>query len=266
MAIGAYSVVRFADSLRDERINLGIIVWHPYQGFSHIIPKALDRAKTINPWLDSDDVKRQMAFLKHELDSDGVDGVATLTKLSSTLREGFQVSVPYPTRLSGAKECADHLFHLLVAKFDRTDKAAEVELPIQQKLTSDLRSVSHQIDPRAIVQDMGERHIAQVRVNIGIRTFVHDRDYLWRMVSLNTRTDDQISRAKATAMDILKIKGLTEFDRYRQAVAVLTPAKTGGESFAEANRWLNDQADNVVAFRNPNEIPGLIAGVFQQAA
>jgi hypothetical protein len=266
MAIGAYSVVRFADSMRDERVNLGVIVWHPHQGFSWIIPKSLDRAKAVNPLLDSRDIKSQIAYLRDQLETKTVDGLAMLTDLSKTLSDGFQVSAPYPTRLSGVKECADHLFQLLVAKVEYSDNLVAPEMPVRERLVSDLRSVSFGIDHNAIVQEMGERHIANVRVNLGIRTSVARHDLLWRMVSLATNSDDRISRAKAAAMDIVKIRGLGEFGSFGHAIAAHSPKKDSGESFDESRKWLLDQTPHVLFFKNPEELPEAISAILKPAA
>jgi hypothetical protein len=32
MPLGAYSVIRFSNNLNDQRVNLGVVVWHPLDG------------------------------------------------------------------------------------------------------------------------------------------------------------------------------------------------------------------------------------------
>ena len=33
MALGAYSLVRYSNELNDQRVNLGVLLWHPQDGF-----------------------------------------------------------------------------------------------------------------------------------------------------------------------------------------------------------------------------------------
>lgn len=266
MALGAYSVVRFSDSMRDERVNLGVIVWHPQQGFAHQIPNTLQRAKAVDSRLDIHDIRSQIAFVKAELESSEGDGRETLSRLSKVLREGFQITAPYPTRLSGVHECADHLFRLYVAPDQAMEVAHDEDVPVEVAFDTSLNRVARRIDPHAQVVEMGYRHILHVRVNIGTRTTVRNRNLLWRTVLLDVRrAEDQVARAKSAAMDIVKIKGLGEFQGHGHAVAVRAPAKTG-DAFAEGRRWLLDQTKNVVVFRTPDELPDAVEGVLGQVA
>lgn len=49
MLLGAYSVVRYSDCVSDQRINLGVMVWHPLEGFARRFSPHLDRARAVDP-------------------------------------------------------------------------------------------------------------------------------------------------------------------------------------------------------------------------
>jgi hypothetical protein len=192
----------------------------------------------VNPFLDSKDIKSQMDYLKDQLQSRNSDGRATLSRLSQILHEGFQVSAPYPTRLAGVQDCAEHLFQTLVY---RSEQAQPTEHPTYPRLAQTLREVAFEFDRAAVVQELGDRQISNVRVNLGVSLKLGNANLLWRIAALNTKHDDQVARAKATAMDIIKIKGLSEYDGFEHSVAVQRPIKISSY-FDEATRWIGEQA------------------------
>jgi len=262
MSLGVYSVVRFNDSMRDERVNLGVIVWHPHQGYAVKIPPSLDRAKVINPLLDAKDIKAQIKFLQSELSADGHDGRMTLERLSKVFHEGFEVSTPYPTRISGKDECADHLFHLLVNRAPAHPEQTVATESAFARLANGLRAVTHGIDPTATVQDMGEEYITNVRVQIGIRTTLKNIDCLWRILQLNKNGEEPLVRAKAASLDILKVHGLERYRKLPYRVAVQSPRRRKS-TFEEAKKCLTERAE-VVTFEKPEELEPAIGAEFNR--
>ena len=64
MGLGAYSVVRYADDLSDQRINLGVFVWHPVDGYRCRFSPALDRVQAIDPRIAIIPLRKQLEELR----------------------------------------------------------------------------------------------------------------------------------------------------------------------------------------------------------
>src|SRR5438552_15565388 len=114
MALGAYSVVRYSDTFRDERVNVGVVVWHPMSGFEWRFIPTLERIKAINPAVKPHAVRRQIRIVEDRLRDRADEGRGLMDELSDWLKEGLEFSKPYPTRLTAARETATRLYDMLV--------------------------------------------------------------------------------------------------------------------------------------------------------
>ncbi|MGA2232897.1 MAG: DUF3037 domain-containing protein [Tepidisphaeraceae bacterium] len=256
MALGAYSVVRYSDTFRDERVNLGVVVWHPSEGFQCRFAGSLDRVHAINPLAEVFELRKQIKVMKGRLRDEGAQGRTLMDELSQWFHEGLEFSKPYPTRLTAASETVARLFDLLVPP---ATPPREAEATFQTKVVDILHEQVIQIDRNCLFEDLEERWINNVKVKPGVHTKVHNIDMLWRTVSMRVRAiEDRIARAKATAIDITRIRGLTEFSNYRCMVAVESPAKYAGDAFTESQRWLESVGASVLPVPDLAELPQLI--------
>lgn len=114
MALGAYSIIRYSNDLNDQRVNLGVIVWHPIDGFVVRVSPELNRVKAIDPRIKVAEVKKQINTIREQIE-DGRARRETLDSLSAQFRHGLEVTAPYPARMHSANETADHLSELLVS-------------------------------------------------------------------------------------------------------------------------------------------------------
>src|SRR5437899_12976132 len=103
MPLGAYSIIRYSNNLNDQRVNLGIVVWHPLDGFANRLSPSLDRAQAVDPRVRITGLKKQLDVIKGLLSAPPAEGLEILKSLSQQFREGLEVSPPY--RRGGRPPC-----------------------------------------------------------------------------------------------------------------------------------------------------------------
>jgi hypothetical protein len=256
MPLGAYSVVRYSDNFRDERVNVGVVVWHPASGFEWKFVPTLERIKAINPFVKPMAVRKQLRDVEDRL-REAVGGRGLLDELSAWLKEGLEFSKPNPARMTAASETTNRLYDMLVPPTSES-KPREAEFDV--KIFAALRDGLLNIAAQSRMDVIGERWVAGVKVNVGLHTHVNDTDMLWRTVSMRARAHaDQIARAKSAAMDVLKIRGIVEFSNYKHVVAIDSPTRFAGEGLSESKRWLEDAGASVLEITSQDQISNAIS-------
>ena len=246
MALGSYSVVRYSNTLNDQRVNLGVLIWHPHDGFRSQFASSLERIHTIDPTALLGPLQSQIKAIQDEL-SDGSDGNTRLELLSRWFRNGVEVSEPYPARIQSLDEFLATMFQRLVslkppqmrassqAQFERTVKAALKNAAQKHKFS---------------YFDKQERHINGLTVTVGPSTVAEKRgrkSAVWQSLSLHSveKPKLQLALAKATAEDISVIRELTEFKNYRFYVTLRGPKPAAASSLSSSLAWLKREADDV---------------------
>lgn len=260
MPVGAYSAVRYSDHLSDQRINLGVLVWHPLDGILIRISPSLDRVHAVDPRVKLTPIKEQIDFVRNEIQSmEASRGMDKLKELSMLFREGLEITAPYPARIQSLDEMVEHLYEKLVspvAEFRRASSQRQFERSFRTHLERSLKS----IDPRSRYRYYGQRRLNGVSVEIGHQTLFHQRKILWRALSLQAvpQADAQIARAKATALDIDVVRGIPEFRQHRQFVAVQEPKASAAERFKDSVAWLKRTADDVLIVHDRQSLETVI--------
>ena len=115
MPVGAYSVVRFSNNASDQRVNVGVLVWHPLEGVRFKFSPSLERIQAIDPRVSISSVRDQLEVIRSELTvPNAAEGPVTLNRLSSWFRNGVEVSTPYPAKIASTDELLDRLYETLV--------------------------------------------------------------------------------------------------------------------------------------------------------
>ena len=250
MSLGAYTVVRYSNDLNDQRINLGVIVWHPQDGFGIRFSSSPDRVKAIDPRLRITPLKEQLESIKSELKNSGSvsSGREMLSHLAKTYTEGLEVTVPYPARMSGLHETLERLYSKLVSPVEEIRRASSQKSFAGRFRTVLSKSVK-QVDPNGAVDNIGRQKMNGVTIDVGYETKTHRRRALWHPLSLQSkdRPDDQIAVAKAASMDILTIRKYKKKYRKTPQLVVLQPPKEkASESLPDVVNWLSREADDVI--------------------
>jgi hypothetical protein len=232
MSLGAYSVLRYADDVGDQRINLGVFVWHPVEGYRCRFSPALDRVQAIDPRVAITPLKRQLEEIRETLSSAEPRQRDTLEGLSRTFRHGLVVSDPYPAKISSVEETLDRLYGLVVSPVPEIRRASSQKM-FENSLKKTLEVCLHVSWPKARFQQIGRKVVNGIPINVGLRTQISHLGpaALWHPISLQSeiRPEAQLAAAKATVLDILKTRELEPYKHDRQYVPVLAPrAKSSG--------------------------------------
>lgn len=166
MPIGAYSVVRFSNNVSDERINLGVIVWHPLEGVKYKFSPSLDRVQAIDPRVTAGSVKEQLEVIRSELQPVAEEGPATLNRLSSWFKNGVEVSTPYPARIASSDELLERLYETLVYPVPEIQRASS-QRQFERSFESALKTAIEHAAPKIKYEKIGNRKIGNVVVNVG---------------------------------------------------------------------------------------------------
>jgi hypothetical protein len=251
MPLGAYAVVRYTDDVRDERLNLGVLVWHPSDGFEVRFLKSFERVLAIAPNIRLRAIKKTVQDIISRLNETN-QGRLTLEALSSEFRHGLQVSGTYPARLHSLGATADRLYSLLVEPPEAPKDGDTV--PFELKLSTSLKDEVCAVDGE--FEELGKRKINGATVDLGFRTRVGGSEMLWRGVSLRTNgRDDQIARAKATVVDILRQRTIAEFAGKPNIVTVEMPRKPHPSTIHECREQIGSTGAELIEVDDPGSLP-----------
>ena len=257
MALGAYSIVRYSNNLSDQRVNLGIVVWHPIEGFKFQFSRSLDRVQAIDPRIRILPLKHQIEVIKGEIKTSNPTQKEVLEELSLWFKEGLEVSLPYPAQIDSAAETLEHLYKMLVSpvpEFIRASSQRQFERSFDKALATAVKRFA----PNFKYKNIGYRKFGKVLVNVGIRTSNGKHNALWHALSLQSqgRPDEQLAFAKATAMDInfLRTSG-NGFRKHQQFVALQEPRVKASHNLDDSMAWLKREADEVIVVPDIESLP-----------
>ncbi len=261
MALGAYSVVRFSNNVNDQRINLGVIVWHPLDGFRYRFSPFLARVQAIDPRIRIESLKWQLDSIKYDINASSPSGEGLFVHLNSIYREGLEVSSPYPARIQSVDESLDHFYELLVSPYPEIIRASS-QRQFESSFQKALKIAVQQVDPKIKYKYVGEYKIRNMRVNAGIQTSSTHHKALWHPISFQSQKSgkDQIVVAKATAMDISFIRAHRNgFRGHSHMVVLQAPRPQSSAEIENSIAWLKEEADDVFHVRTIEELPSLLA-------
>lgn len=239
MAIGAYSIVRYVDSLNDQRINLGVIAFHPLDGYVYKHLDSLARLRAVDDSIDTDAVEAQLGeigAIRTETSRHALD------RLRNEYRHAVVITEPYPARVSSANAVLERLFDRLVTSGGTRPKDSH-QRTFEHSIYKSLQTMSKGMNIH--VKRLGKDQLNGVSVNLGIHTSGRSGSALWHPLSLEAKSSPsaRIERAKSVAMDALAIKKKHKtYAHERQIIAVQTPSdKVPG--IDEALEWIKEQAE-----------------------
>lgn len=243
MGLGAYSVVRYADDLGDQRLNLGVLVWHPVDGYRCRMSPAVDRVQAIDPRITIKPLKRQLEEIKESVSRAAPSQRELLDDLCQNFRHGLVISCPYPARISSAEETLERLYGLLVSPVPEFRRASS-----QRVFEGNVKKAVEAVWPKARIQQLGTKTIKGIPVNMGMRTQIQGgRAALWHSLSFQAeaRPEGQMTSAKATVLDIFQSREIDAYSRDRQYVALQAPRAKSAVMFGEVVSCLRHAADEV---------------------
>ena len=263
MRLGAYSIVRFSDNVSDQRVNLGVVVWHPFDGIKFKLSPTLNRIQSVDPRVKISSVRDLLDVIKGELKAyTSEEGPATLNRLAAWFKDGVEVSAPFPAKITSADEMLEHLYEMLVYPVPEIPRASS-QRQFERSFEKALKDAIEHIAPQVTFEKLGVRKFGNLSVNVGIRTTgIHGHNKaLWHPVSLlsKTRPDEQIALSKATAMDIKIIRqSKNGFSKHDHLVTLQAPRVKDAHSLKDSVDWLNLEADKVIVVRENQDLGNLL--------
>jgi hypothetical protein len=254
MGLGAYSVLRYTDDVGDQRINLGVFVWHPVDGYRCRLSPSLDRVQAIDPRIALTPLRRQIGTIKETLTTS--QNRDALDDLCKTFRRGLVVSSPYPARIVSADETVERLYGLVVSpvhEIRRASSQKNFERSLKKTIEVSLAAGWR----KARIQQIAHRNIDRIPINIGLRTQLSPSGpcTLWHPLSFQSesRPETHMAVAKSTILDILKTRTVDQYRHDRQIVAVLAPKARAAAMMDDVVTSLRSAADQVLVTNDNDE-------------
>lgn len=235
VALGEYSVVRYGHRLRGDRINLGVLVWHPLLGKAFRFSKNLQRARCIDEGADTVHLRAEIDRVIEVFSAWKRTEPGPLESLAAEFRYGLSVSSPQGIRVADPVFAVERLFASLVAPepFVRASSTSQfvksLGTRISDVLTQDFKIAdvetnfleAHTFQPVRIAASWGWGEARQV----------------WRGVSFASSAtgEPQLTLAKAFHAENQDLVSLPLYAKARLAVAVqLTQARRASRLHARA--------------------------------
>jgi hypothetical protein len=268
-SLGCYSVIRYRDALSDQQVNLGVLLWHPQQGYRvFFVPNFDVTARAIAPNLQSQDLKFRLSVIEQQVNQNGKAGPEKFKDLCNCFRDGVEVTSPYPAKF-GDLDSALHL--LRPTLFPQTPTMpAELALQPQQFLAVPHHGTASQFERKVFrtietvaenkqiqAEPLQPRKIGKIVVNPGLRTISSKRKALWRTLSFQSREslERRLFHAKAVAMEMYVVSGLDAFKECSRYIVLQSKQESSTD---ELVAWLRRSADHVFPVETPEGVKDFI--------
>jgi hypothetical protein len=256
MSRGFYSIVRYSNNLNDQRVNLGVLIWHPTDGCRLRIAPTLGRVHAVNADADLDEIGEQLDHLAKEVASCNKIRSDFLAELASRYREGLEVSKPFPARMYSLSAVSEKLFDMLI-----TPKAESrrPRVQFQQNLRDVIKDVVQNASNSNLhYEELGKQRLNGVTVDLGVQVILDNRKSLWHALALGHSSQSQVAKAKATAMEIVTIRSdMPAYADATQYVAVQAVNLVTSHREA-AEEWLRHAKAEVLVVEAPHRLPELV--------
>lgn len=250
---GQYSIVTYTHELRGERVNIGVIVWHPAFGAEIKLARNLQRVRCIDDAADLERIRQACEQMQAMLKETQPGGPSPLPDLARQFRHRLIVTPPLNARVNDLAASLERLAASLLARepFMRASTtalfakaiAAYLLREMQQRGVTDIRT---QFSEEETVQP----------VTITASYEYASQQYLWRafsFASLNG-TEDQTRLAKAIYAENTELRLLPKYHDARLLLAVQLPKPQWRADWAKSQAWLRRLTDGVGALEDSESI------------
>ncbi len=248
--LGQYSVVSYVHGLRGERMNVGVLVWHPLAGCVFRQSRNLTRVRYIDESVDMERVRLGLERIGETAKVWPKGSVSPLEQLSLQYKHGLVVTQPQNARVHDPLSTLDELSAALLPpepSFVRAPSTTQFANTFAHILEKELRQWGV---PNVRSNFVEEGPIEPIKVTASFN-FQSER-YAWRAFSFSSENDTkkQLRLAKAVSVDNADLRNL---DGYRQAhvlVAVQPPRPQARADWGRAVKYLLRTADRVESFED----------------
>ena len=112
---GQYSVISYVHPLRGERVNLGVLVWHPLFGKASQFIRNLSRVRNVDEKVGLDRVRSELDLIGEILANWAEEVESPLDYLASKFQNSVIVTAPLNARIQDPSATLDRLYSSLIA-------------------------------------------------------------------------------------------------------------------------------------------------------
>jgi hypothetical protein len=251
--LAQYSVVSYVHPLRGERVNLGVIVWHPQHGIQAKFLSGLARVNSVDEHASTRRVREELAAIERTLDEWKVGDRSPLPVLASEFQHKLVVAPPANARAQDPVWMLERLTTLLLppTPFHRASSAKQFGAAFAREMKEVLR----QADVQKVKTNFEERRTFRP-ILVAVAYRLGDADRVWRVGSFATaaKVEDQVTIAKALHAENHELRRVEPYRDAELNVAVQLPKPSARRDFPDALAWLGREVDRVEVFEDRESI------------
>jgi hypothetical protein len=251
---GQYSLVSYVHRLRGERVNLGVLVWHPRFGSKLSRPNNLKRVSCIDRDADLDRLERDFGVIQQTLDDWSDRELSPLEALSAQFRYDLVVSEPLFARITDVNFISERLMSSLIAP-DRPRSVRDRDKILDRAFRKEFSQFARHSLSR--LGGVGGRFEFSDRrgdtpIWIAAKFRYNEILYIWRTLAYHISDGIGRKREKAKAMDAEnnRLRSSPPYDEARLNLAVRVPPGDNDIDDPQVKDWLGLHADKVLPFHN----------------
>lgn len=252
--LGQYSVVSYVHELRGERVNLGVLVWHPRAGCVFRSSRSVNRVRTIDESADLNRVRANLKSISERAEACGRGEESPLEGLAYEFTRRLVVTPPLNARVQDPLSTLERLSSMLLPpepSFVRAPSTTQFANSFASLLRKELtgRGVS---DIRSNFFEEGPAEPIEVTASYSYDT----ESYVWRAFSFASEDDPrkQLRLAKAIHTDNADLRTLKDYRHVRLQVAVQPPKRRARAEWDKALKYLRRASDSVEDFEDRQSI------------
>lgn len=252
--LGQYSIVSYVHELRGERVNLGVLVWHPRAGCVFRKSRNLNRVRAIDESVDLKRVRANLESISERAGACGRGQESPLEGLAHAFTRRLVVTPPLNARIQDPLSTLERLSSMLLPpepSFVRAPSTTQFANSFASLLKKQLieRGVS---DIRSNFFEEGPAEPIEVTALYNYNA----KSYVWRAFSFASEDDPrkQLRLAKAIHTDNTDLRTLEDYRHVRLQVAVQPPKRRARAEWGKALQYLRRASDGVEDFEDRQSI------------
>jgi len=250
---GQYSLVSYVHRLRGERVNIGVVVWHPRFGWR--FPKAdnLKRIACIDRDADLKRIEHDLMTIQQTLIHWGRDRKESpLTELAGQFRHGLVVEEPHNARVTDIDFLTERLSDTLIVANNRKIKPDKDKILDRRFRRSFAGFAKDSLLHLGIFGGEYEFSVQRYNERIWIAArFQHGGHlHVWRTMvfAKSFSYNDKLIRAKAISSENEELRSMPKFRHARLGVAVRVSPDDAEATDQTIDRYITKYADRFQAF------------------
>jgi hypothetical protein len=258
---GQFSLVSYVHQLRGERVNLGVLVWHPFLGSEVRFAKSLQRVRCVDDGADLDRMRKELERIQTTVQKWSDNDRSPLEPLAAEFRHGLVVSEPSNARICSPASTLERLYSSLVSPepFARASSNRQ----FARAFAGRFKAVLEEKRVKEFQTDFTEKETFQpIRVAAWYKR--KRESFLWRAFSFAAfhSGEQQLLAAKAIHAENVDLKALPKYSRSHLAIAVQLPKPGARASWMDSSKWLERKSDRVEIFEDRQSLEEKVPQLF----